>query len=300
MKIESILVPVDLSEASKAAMHRGLALARAWGARSHWLHVVVTPPAPALYPAFSMPAELGQYTESLRAAHEEGFARALAELDLPLDAIRQVVIGTSAATEIVHYAKEHAIDLIVMGTHGHSGFRRLLLGSVAEGVVRRAERAVMTVPPSAAPENVLHHVVAAVDFSDLSPAVVATARELAGESGCPLSVVHAVAMPSLPLFDLGDMAGSMIDPTALIESARVALSSLCESSDGPAIEAKQVILEGSPEHEIGRYVEEHGADLVVAGSHGHGGLERALLGSVVERLLRRVDCPVLVVRADKA
>jgi nucleotide-binding universal stress UspA family protein len=297
--IKTILVPVDLSDASQAAMRRAVSLASSRGARIHWLHVVVVPPAPALYPAFSMPPELGEYTETLRKAHQEGFDQALESFDGSVTAERTLVLGTSAATEIVGYAQAHDVDLIVMGTHGHSGFRRLVLGSVAEGVIRRSPCAVMTVPPHAAEGDRLNHVVAGIDFSDVSEAVIAAARELAAQDGAELTLVHAVTPPNYPLLDIGEMGGALIDPMTLTESARSALQSAAESSGGPEVSESLAVLDGNADHAIPRFVEEHRVDLVVVGSHGHTGIGRVLLGSVAERLLRHVDCPVLIVRASE-
>ncbi|HEY7540835.1 MAG TPA: universal stress protein [Methylomirabilota bacterium] len=129
LPFRDVLFSTDFSEASRLAGRTAAELARHFGARLHVLHVVppVTDPAPA--------------PEALRAA--------AAELGTGLSVVTAMASGR-AASQIVDYARRHAVDLIVMGTHGRTGVSRALLGSVAEAVVRRAGCRVLTVPASAA------------------------------------------------------------------------------------------------------------------------------------------------------
>lgn len=127
--IRQILFPTDFSEVSRRAGRTAADLARRFGARLHVLHVV--PPATDPTPA------------------PRGLEAAVAELGPGLEIIPRTLSGLAGRT-IVAYAREHGIDLIVMGTHGRTGFSHALLGSVAESVVRRAPCRVLTVPPAAA------------------------------------------------------------------------------------------------------------------------------------------------------
>lgn len=123
-----ILFATDFSDASRLAGQTAAEMTRHFGARLHVLHVVppVTDPTPA-------PAAL---------------KAAAAELGAGLSPVTAVVSGR-AASQIVNYARRHAIGLIVLGTHGRTGVSRALLGSVAEAVMRRAPCRVLTVPPAA-------------------------------------------------------------------------------------------------------------------------------------------------------
>jgi universal stress protein A len=141
MKIElkRILVAIDFSEESRAAMKFGMALAAQVGAALHLLHVleVIAGAEPLSRPIEARLAieatawdELGRM---LSPAEQTRFRAALAvEWGSPFD-------------EIIRYARSRNIDLITMGTHGRGGVRRLLIGSVAENVVRHASCAVLTV-----------------------------------------------------------------------------------------------------------------------------------------------------------
>lgn len=142
--LKKILVPTDFSEHGRHALTYGVELAGKFGAELHMLHVlqdlVAMVPEPGM--AFPMP---GDYLKDLR----EGSERALGELAdkiVPegITAVKEVREGPPFL-EVIRYAKENEIDLIVMGTHGRSGLAHALLGSVAEKVVRKAPCPVLTV-----------------------------------------------------------------------------------------------------------------------------------------------------------
>jgi nucleotide-binding universal stress UspA family protein len=123
-----ILVATDFSQTSDAAVAVAHAYARALGGRLYVFHI-------------TWPGELGL---------TDLFARLVKELG-PSVPVVVASHGGDAAEEILRYARQHAIDLIVLGTHGRTGVTRALLGSVAERVIRTAPCPVLTVPPGAAP-----------------------------------------------------------------------------------------------------------------------------------------------------
>ncbi|MFO0426487.1 MAG: universal stress protein [Planctomyces sp.] len=147
IRLKRILVPTDFSEYSRPALQYGCAIAERFGSELHVLHVV--PDAAMLVPeAYSFSAE------SIQAQSDIMIENAQKQLDeLPGDlfsgatpVVRQVRTGP-AFLEILDYAKSSEIDLIVIGTHGRSGLMHVLMGSVAERVVRKASCPVLTVKP---------------------------------------------------------------------------------------------------------------------------------------------------------
>jgi universal stress protein A len=135
LPIRTILAPTDFSEHSDAALHFAAALARDYRARVILLHVMPVPIAPPIDGAIAAPAVSTQ--EELRGRLEA--------IDLPgVDVERRLIQG-SPVQAIVEVAGDLPSDLIVMGTHGRGGIRRLLVGSVAEGVLRKASCPVLTV-----------------------------------------------------------------------------------------------------------------------------------------------------------
>ena len=154
MRIREILFPTDFSAASAAAGRTAADFARHFGAGLHVLHVVPS----------------GFDVKVPRAALEDAVAALGAGLT-----VTQLVESGVAAPAIVAYARAHRIDLIVMGTHGRTGFSHVLLGSVAEAVVRRAPCRVLTVPaaplspaaPAEIPQPPGHCIVCAEPSTDL-------------------------------------------------------------------------------------------------------------------------------------
>ena len=140
--LNNILVPSDFSECSDQAIRYGLELARKFDASLHLLHVVQDPATqPWAAEGFAMP--LLEVIEQWQKQAEDRLLTAVP----PIERGRARVASTvgSPYPEILRYAAEHDIDLIVMGTHGRGGVSHLLLGSIAEKVVRRAPCPVLTV-----------------------------------------------------------------------------------------------------------------------------------------------------------
>ena len=147
ISLKRILLPTDFSDYSKAARDYACALADQFGSELHLLHVLQDLIAMVPEPGLAFPPP-GDYMREL----QEGAEKGLAELLDPDWAKGKSIVRTTQQgppfLEIVRYAKENDIDLIVMGTHGRSGLAHVLLGSVAEKVVRKAPCPVLTIRPS--------------------------------------------------------------------------------------------------------------------------------------------------------
>jgi nucleotide-binding universal stress UspA family protein len=142
--LRHILVPTDFSRFSEVALTYAVALAEKFGAEIHLLHVVqdlalFIPDAVAVAPPVAPPVE--QFT----AAAREALERAAGQPPLAGHAVRREIREGTPFYEIIRYAKDLNIDLIVMGTHGHTGLAHVLLGSVTEKVVRKAPCPVLTI-----------------------------------------------------------------------------------------------------------------------------------------------------------
>jgi nucleotide-binding universal stress UspA family protein len=212
-------------------------------------------------------------------------------------AVEPQAVEGEPAREIL--AGAESADVIVMGTHGRSGFERLVLGSVTETVLRRAPCSVLTIPLSAvavgAVPVVFRRIVAAVDFSDVSMAALRQAVCLAAETDAHLTVMHVIEVPeNLALWiDRVDGIGHV---RAWADAAE------CHMRDAIAPEIReyahvdQRVETGKAYREILRVADEQRADLIVIGAHGHGVVERLFVGSTAQHVVRRAVCPVLVVR----
>ena len=140
--LQRILVPTDFSDESRAALAYGAALAETFSASLHLLHVLEAIVAPEAVPVQYESRQLEAAVEAT--AWEELRGLLAGDEYARLQATLAIEWGTPVS-EIIRYAKEQEIDLIVMGTHGRGGLKRLILGSVAESAVRGAPCPVLTI-----------------------------------------------------------------------------------------------------------------------------------------------------------
>ncbi len=147
IELRRILLPTDLSEHSETAVPYACSLAERFGAELHLLYVFEQYTGSSYVPGVPLPAadsDMQQLKHDVAAAMAKWIDDDWAA---KLTIVRATCEG-SAFVEIIRYAKQQDIDLIVMGTHGRSGVPHLLVGSVAEKVVRKASCPVLTVRPA--------------------------------------------------------------------------------------------------------------------------------------------------------
>ncbi len=147
LSVKTILVPTDFSEASEAALRYGRALADAFGASLHLVHVMEDLLAHA-WAAEIYTASVPNLREEIEKEARERLAAMLPEPDRTHYRAEVGLLAGNPFVEIVRYAKANSVDLIVMGTHGRGPIAHILLGSVAERVVRKAPCPVLTVRDS--------------------------------------------------------------------------------------------------------------------------------------------------------
>jgi nucleotide-binding universal stress UspA family protein len=212
-----------------------------------------------------------------------------------------VVRDVAAAPALLRYAEEHAIDLIVMGTHGRSGLRRMLLGSVAEEVVRWAPCPVLTVRANGPTVDEIASILVPVDFSESSKAAVRQAVRLARLFGARLDLLHVGETVPVPAFyDTGFIVyeyGPQFAEHAL-EQLHGLVDDELAGDPGAALEVRVHVGVGQSPSVIVKEAERLGSGLIVMGTRGLSGLKHLLLGSVAERVLRLARCPVLVTKSD--
>jgi universal stress protein A len=140
IKLQKICVPVDFSETSAAALLYAKALAEAFNASLQVMHVLVN-----WVPNADFPASPQLYADLEASARKQLNAQLTADEIAKYRATLDLVTGTSEFVEIVRYAREQNIDLLVVGTHGRGAIAHMLMGSVAEKIVRKAPCPVLTV-----------------------------------------------------------------------------------------------------------------------------------------------------------
>lgn len=286
LDLQTILCPTDLSHTSLQSIPLATRFARLHGADLHLLNV-------HLLHGMSPPEEDRPFPgeEQAREALEASAAGVQWN-----QVVHRIERGINAAPTILEYADEHDVDLIVMGSHGRRGFRRLLLGSVTAEVVRLAPMPVLVVrhaPDRDAPEDV-DRVVVPVDFSTGTEAALRIAAELAATFDVPIELVHAVE--PIPYVQMAYPIA--VDNEEFKTHAQGRMESLAADLDVP-VEVRTSTVIGMAEDVVIEVAGQSSSPLVVMSSHGHTGLARVLLGSTTERLLRKAPCPVLVVRGEE-
>jgi len=194
-------------------------------------------------------------------------------------------------------------DLLVVSTHGRSGIARWRVGSVADKLIRGAGCQTLVVGPHASDEEgwlevgarpPFKRILVPLDGSELGETALEAAQTFATQFE---SEVHLVRVINLQSYGNGMVLESSFTPRltdTLIEGAQEYLDKLAPGIKAPAGVRANVVL-GSAANALEEYVEKNGIDLVVMCTHGRGGIARAALGSVTDRLLGG-PAPVLVVR----
>lgn len=276
----SVLAATDLSRTAGLAVEWAAAVAEAAGAELHVVYALDVQPLPEGGPFLNgiFPELLVETRESL-AAH-------LAGLRLPLEPATAEVGLPVAHRSIAERADAVAADLVVLGPHRGDG--PAVLGSTADGVVRRAGCPVLVArDPPALP---LARVVVPMDLSEHSLDALALALAW-GEwlaPGARLCVLYVI--PEV----LAGGAGAL-DRDRLLDQLEAAARDMAAGGGG-AGEIEPVVIEAASPHDgIAAFARERGRDLIIMASHGSGAVKRALVGSVASRVARRAEVPVLLV-----
>lgn len=298
MEIRRILFPTDFSDRADRALPHALWLAEEFGAELHMLHAMVLHGDDPANPDKRFP-DLDDAYRQLRSWAEEKMEAAVTGVAGPeVEVVHAQERGIAAAPTIVEYADDHDVDVVVMATHGRRGVRRVLLGSVAEEVLRTAGCPVLTVRPDAAsseggrPERLL----VPIDFSEHADLALASAGALARRLGAELDVLHVISELSYPDPYFADAAALRAMTKAARDRVPEALSAKVAELLQGDVPTETHMEVGTPAPAIAEFAKERGTDMIVIGSHGRTGMERVFLGSVAEGVVRRAPCPVLTVK----
>ena len=287
-QITHILCPVDFSDLSRHALDHAAALARWYQARLTLLYVFESRPAMDL-PAITLSDPVrDQLMEDLRR-----FA-----VDVAPEVSLSLIVEEAlyADDEILAQAVTLGADLIVLATHGRSGFERLFLGSVTEKVSRKATCPVLVVPPHAGdvvPAPVaFRRILCPVDFSALPLAL-----SLAEEADATLTLLHVVEMPAEtyanPMISEPGIGRILED---VVTESRARLSALVPEQARTYCTIDVAVARGSAHQQVLALAAQPRADLIVMGVHGHGVIDRLVFGSTTDRVIRSATCPVLMTR----
>ncbi|HEX5166989.1 MAG TPA: universal stress protein [Thermomicrobiales bacterium] len=281
---ERVVIPVDRSALSESAIPVGIMLAQELGSSIDFLHVVDRNTGSKLNDA---EAYLADITQRFPPPNDH---RELVHVGEPEDAI------TNAAGD--------AEAMVVMATHGYTGLRRMILGSVADAVIRQARVPIVLVRADREfrfPPEGFRRLLVPIDGSERSARAAPLAAEIAQRSGGRLDLLHVVV--PVAMSDLGSSmdpgyippevyASMMDDLEAVAREDLEAARRVCEQAGVDAALHRPI---GTPVDSICRLAEEAGADAIVLSTHGRGGASRVMMGSVATSVIHRCHIPVIII-----
>jgi nucleotide-binding universal stress UspA family protein len=305
IQLNRIACAVDFSDSSRHALDYALAVARWYEAELTVVHVFDDRP-----PVDVIPTTVSRFRHAPVQASRERQRQVLRDLghfvraaDVKgVDVDEVVEEAPDIAAEILVQATVRKADLLVVGSHGQSGIRRFLLGSVAERVLRTSDTPTLVVPPrtdrvvsgQAAP---FKRILCPIDFSPGSLNALAYAMALAEEADASLMLLHVVEIAP-ELREAADLAEFPIAQVRVKAEAacRARLDALVPDSVRACCAVDTAVAEGKPSSEIRHQAAAHDADLIVMGVQGRGAIDLMLFGSKTHDVVRAGHCPVLTVR----
>lgn len=286
-----ILVPLDGSSLSEAIVPVAEALARDYGAELVLLRAVRARTA------------VGYETPDAKRAEEaEAYLTRIAEglQRRGLGRVRWSVSDAGPEQAIAEAAVQNGVDLIAMTTHGRSGLGRLLLGSVAESLVRQAPAPVLLVRGQLSPSpGQITKILVPLDGSELSAAILPLVERLAGPFDLSIALLQAVEpLPSAAMTELSPKLEEVLARRQ--KEAEGYLSKVAGALGEKGLRVQHAVRAGTAVDVIQEYARDERIGLIAMTTHGRTGLGRLLFGSVAERVLRTAAVPVLLFKARES
>lgn len=289
---DSILVPTDGSDHAEQAAEHATYLAGAFDATLHLINVVDIDAEAGPFSAGGVGEE---FLEQLKADRREILETLQSDIG-ETDHHRTEVVTGRPSEAILDYVDDHGVDMIAMGTHGRTGVRRYVLGSVAERVVSLADCPVLTTRTTEQDQPIdgYDEVLIPTDGSPAAAAALDPGLAVASLSNARIhavNVVHASASGRSELAVPGNLLSS------LEEAGADATETVASQAQEAGLEAITDVRRGVPPEALLTYADEHDIDLIAMGTTGRTGLSRYLLGSTTKRVIRHAEQPVLSINA---
>jgi nucleotide-binding universal stress UspA family protein len=284
--INKILCPVDFFPASDAAVNYAAGLAENYEATIHLLHVIT----PIAASAYEYAIDTTEFIRSMEESSMQEMNGLVAKLKLAgIKAEPELRVG-DVYDEIKKTIEIEKPDLLVMGTHGRRGVERWFMGSTTEKMLRHSPVPLVTI--SAAGEKSFNgprfrRILVTTDFSEGTADALAYAFSVAQENESRVTLLHVLHDVS------ADLSGKYRD--SLVNGVKKQLEDLVPAEARNWCDIVASVETGTPYRIILRELEDEKIDLLVMNIHGKGMLDRALLGSTAERVVRAASCPVMMI-----
>ena len=288
-RISNILIPVDFSGASRKAMHYATHLAMRFGAKLTAVHIIPS------FAAFNY-----AFPDDTREFEQKAFveSRRLLPAEIP-EAYRDrlssqtIVKCGDVRDDLLGTANEENVDLIVMGTHGRRNLGRFFLGSTTEAILRHVPVPILTISERGTEQHAelpfdvpFREILYATDLPETNLTALHYCSDFARRLGAHLTLLHVMRPLESPVFE---------DEAELHAQRMGELHKAIEREHGNHLNVATEVVHGTPHQEILKYAAATNADLIVINLQSKGLLERALLGSTAERVIRSASIPVLAI-----
>jgi len=294
--LKRIICATDFSDLSNRAIPFAVSLAKEFSTKLYFCHVIGLP-STAIYGEILLdPTE--QQDKAVRYAQEQ-----LGSLIDPQQVEWEALIATGhTADEISRLAASKSADLVIAATHGRSGLKRFLLGSVTERLMRILPCPLLIIPGPAPDAFTVvdqplrfKRILIGCDFSPDAALAFQHGLSLAQEFQSELYLVHVIEKPAYPIpvnktTETGDDSQPVMQ-----HHLKEKLAALIPPEALNWCSPNMVLLEGQPDEELTRYAVSQDIDLIVLGVRGQGLVEKLFVGSTTDRVVRRAPCPVLSV-----
>ena len=287
--IRSIVVASDFSPLSRAATERACKLAQRCEAAIHLVHSARVQ-LPSMQHEFAIP---GPDWTAIRDAAQKELDAIATDIEGRGLVVTREISRELAVDAILAAANHHMADLIVMGSHGHTGLRHLMLGSVAERTLRASPIPVLVVKEDeTAAAEPIRRIVFATDFSPHARAAAELAIAFSTLFDATVDICHVHAVPTSTWMSVDPPPPS--DWMAHLErQAGERMREVLEQFKQAGVDAKTHLVVDAPSLAIPALADSLDADLIVMGTRGLSGLRHVVLGSVAERTVRIANCSVL-------
>ena len=296
IKIKKILCPLDFSKCSQIALKNAIELTKKVKGELHLFHAILMYEDDSYKPDDRLPENIMSYALMEEISNQKLKNIAADHANASFKVVTSSSRAFSAAEEILNYAEDKKIDLIMMGTHGRTAISHLLLGSVAERVIRLAKCPVMTFRRDSKDLGEYQKILVPTDFSDHSKLALRYALEMASFYKSEITLFHTFEQQIHPAFYASGIVSMFEIDSDLKKRANEAMATFRKELGKPAIKTNYVLAEGAAYHEIVEYTKKENFDLLVIATHGLRGLEHFLIGSTTEKVIRHAEIPVLAVK----
>ena len=295
IKINKILIPTDFSRCAEQAFTHAIYFAKKYQSEIHILNVNTL--FDDYHELLSNTSAANDICKMAEDSINIQMSKIIDNVNLEnLKIIKSQKRGISAASIILDYSHDNDINLIVMGTHGRHGLGYLLLGSVAEEVVRFSPCPVFTIREEDEPKPIkkFTNILVPIDFSERSNLSIKYAKEIAKLYNSKLQLLHVIEDTIPAAYSLVGVSSIYNLFPDLEDKSKKRLENLFNESN---VKHENYIVNGHAAKEILNFSKTHNSNLIVIATHGLTGIEHFLIGSVAEKVVRMAQCPVFTTKS---